>query len=677
MTIQRCTPALPFYTSGRLPILALALLFFLLGCQSVIPKAKVALPAAPAVRAAPAEAENAFHQAETARIEQKYPEAQRLFEQFLQARPNAALADQAWFGLGEVRQIQGLDTPAMEAFEALIRHYPQSPLTAEARLRLADLQIAAGRFDEAQAALGPVLTGPADPGQQTRAWLLSGRAFLKANRRLQAVEPLIQAYHSPDALNQSLARGLILEDLGRMSVQELEQAQTLTNEPFPAGQIAYLIAYRAYQTGRSGEARRQIQQFLADFPEHELTGPVRELGRAMESGLPLPPLAIPTRAMAEAPADLASKPAASSEPPADFASTNLACLLPLSGDWSGYGEKVLRGVRLAFKLYPPKTAGFRARLLEMDSAGNPGKAVRNVEDAAGRTDILAVIGPLTKATAESAAARAEGLGLPMVSLSKQEGVTQAGKYIFRLLLTPEEQARTVARYAVQILGLTRLAILHPTDSYGARMRDVFWDEVSRLGAEVVGVQEYEPGATDFSKQIEALAGVAEFEKRVEAGRVQPVDFEAVFLPDDDQAAAIAAPYFSYYDIHTLFLGTALWHTPRLLQTAARDLQGAVLPTSFYSNANRPEVQRFVEAYRQEYDGHEPGRFEAYGFDAATLLLTLLDTRQIVTREDLVRELRRLQSFPGVTGTFSFDQSGESKTTPLLLKVEGESFVPVQ
>jgi tetratricopeptide (TPR) repeat protein len=110
------------------------------------------------------------------------------FEDFLKTQPDSPLADQAWFELGDIHQQLEQPGPAMEAFENLLVHRPQSPLVVEARLRLAELKIAAGRFEEARAVLGSLPSRPAQPRQETRALLLSGRAFLGDKRRLEALE---------------------------------------------------------------------------------------------------------------------------------------------------------------------------------------------------------------------------------------------------------------------------------------------------------------------------------------------------------------------------------------------------------------------------------------------------------------------------------------------------------
>ena len=109
-----------------------------------------------------------------------------------------------------------------------------------------------------------------------------------------------------------------------------------------------------------------------------------------------------------------------------------------------------------------------------------------------------------------------------------------------------------------------------------------------------------------------------------------------------------------------------------MSSAARYTEGSVIPTPFFPDSDRPEVQSFVRAFKQEYNS-EPGQFEAYGYEAGTLLLTLMDRYHVSTREELVQLLGNLGVYTGVTGRFSFDADGEYKSEPALLTVEGAEF----
>ena len=89
--------------------------------------------------------------------------------------------------------------------------------------------------------------------------------------------------------------------------------------------------------------------------------------------------------------------------------------------------------------------------------------------------------------------------------------------------------------------------------------------------------------------------------------------------------------------------------------------------------------RFVEIFREAAgdDKAEPTQFEAYGFDAANLLLTMMDQNHIGTRQDLVEALAKMEPFPGVTGRFSFDDKGDYKVEPMLITVDGTDFKPME
>ena len=54
--------------------------------------------------------------------------------------------------------------------------------------------------------------------------------------------------------------------------------------------------------------------------------------------------------------------------------------------------------------------------------------------------------------------RAQQIGIPIVSLSRAEGLTQIGDYVFRDMPTNSQQARAVAQYAQKKLNAKRFGI---------------------------------------------------------------------------------------------------------------------------------------------------------------------------------------------------------------------------
>ncbi|MBU2549919.1 MAG: penicillin-binding protein activator [Proteobacteria bacterium] len=688
-----------------------ALSMVLTGCvESIYPKKRVVVdrpqpersappsqpeqPIAEAARPTLSEAEM-VRQAEQAESRGKDQEALDGYEALLKAYPGTSAADSALAAIGQIQQRRKNDKAAIAAFQKLVDKYPASRFSDEARRRLGLLYIQTGLFKQAVPVLNKLLAKSYEPKEKARLRISLGRAHLGMGNHGQALEFFLKAYHeTPDATDKDEANRLVKLTIHKMSMDELNQAQTEYVRDYPGGYVAYLLAYRYYRAGQLDRARSKAEIFIESFPGHAMEGNAQELLRAIEGQGPPPPLEFPdeTQAAAVSPPERKAeieppptKPAAELPEPAgplpDYSAMNIACLLPLSGSGAAqYGQQVLKGLQLAQQLYQAVTPGFKVNLIVRDSKGSPETAIKILDELAKEEKVLAVVGPLIGQVAARVAPLAEIQSVPMITLSQMADLPQSGKHIFRLNLSPRAQARAVARYAVQTLGLRRIAILHPDDRYGRAMRDFFWDETNRLSAEVTGVQGYNPAATDFSEPIRKLAGVGKVNRKVEAGKQASVPFEAVFLPDSYKAVSMIAPQFAYHDITSIrLLGTSLWYTPNLLRAAARYTQGAIFPVAFYPYSDRPEIKAFVDGYRADVGDLNavPGQYEAYGFDAALLLLALMDRHHVSTREALVHSLSSLsEGFPGVTGSFTFSPEGEYIGDPTLLTIEGSEFKPV-
>ncbi|MDY6850781.1 MAG: penicillin-binding protein activator [Thermodesulfobacteriota bacterium] len=661
------------------------------GCiEAVYPKKKVEITRPPEVL--PREAKTAvtgerelLGQAEEAHIHSRFPEALEKYQAFLKAYPKSSQADSALAAMGQIRERLGQTHEAISVYQELLAKYPHSNFVDESRRRLAGLLLKTGRYKPALVVLTDLLKRTTRVEENARLRIMLGRAHLGLDNRSQAMEFFLTAHgETSDTADKDEAHRFIRSTIRKMTLDELTRSQTLYGLKYPGGYVAYILAYRYYQDGRMEDAASLVRFLMDNFPGHELLRDAQALGTAIEGKGPPPPLdLVPVPPPAEEAVSLPPEevtPEAGAEPPL-YKSMDVACVLPLSDTRAAkYGRQVLTGLKLAFKSYQSQTQDFRSNLIIYDSKGDPERAAGIIEQVAGQPNILAVVGPLMRKVAAKAAPKAEEMSVPLIALTQQVGVTEIGPNIFRLFLTPRAQAQAVARYAVQVLGMTRLAILHPSDGYGNKMRDYFWDEVNRLGAEVTGVEAYDPKATDFSEQIQKLAGVGKVRRRVVAGRKVRVHFDAVFLPDGYRAVAMIAPQFAYHDITTVrLLGTALWHTPKLLSSAARYTQRSIFPTPFFAAGERPEVQRFVEVFRAGSGDEEavPGKFMAYGYDAGALLLSLMDQDHVSSREDLVQALLNMGPFSGVTARFTFSPEGEYRAEPTLLTVDGEEFALIQ
>jgi ABC-type branched-subunit amino acid transport system substrate-binding protein len=384
--------------------------------------------------------------------------------------------------------------------------------------------------------------------------------------------------------------------------------------------------------------------------------------------------------------------------------------VPLSGRFKSWGEAILEGVAMGL--------GDGFRLVVKDTRGEPDGAAQAIEELALAEGAIAVIGGVANAEAGRAAQAAQELEVPFLSLAKTERVTEAGPYVFRVMLTAEAQARALADWAMARRGMRRFAMLYPNIPYGLELAGAFWDEVEARGGELRGAETYDHDRTTFAPLVKSLVGKLWLDERQDyveqvkelvkeekdpfrrrkaleklRDRIAPVtDFDAVFVPDFAKNVGYVAPALAVEDVVTAtcdprevekirkttgredlqpvqLLGGNGWNDPQLLERAGRYVECAVFVDGFYAASQRPDTRRFVEAFQQKY-AHPPTILEASAHDAGRLIRLGLE-KGARARDALRVELSRLKGVPGATGELSFDERREVQKPLFFLTVEGK------
>jgi branched-chain amino acid transport system substrate-binding protein len=372
----------------------------------------------------------------------------------------------------------------------------------------------------------------------------------------------------------------------------------------------------------------------------------------------------------------------------------VGCLLPLSGPFAIYGQEVLNGMALGMGVFADTPPNVALDLFIRDTQGEPEKTVAAVEELAGEEKVMAVVGPLASKNAAAAAGRAQALGVPLITLTQKESVTQEGDMVFRNFLTQKREVERLLDCAVEEMGLTRFAILYPDNAFGQSLMNLFLNQVQEVGGVVTAAEPYDPEQTDFAEQIRKLTGQygpssggdasrtrQMWSPEMEERRIHPetpepiINFDAVFIPDHVQRVIMIAPQLVYHDVRdVLLMGTSLWQSPELVQEAGDYVQGAIFTTGFFSGSDDPQVKQFVRDYTETFDS-PPGLLAATGYDTMRLLLELMSTGDIRTRKGLQWAILEHRGIRGVTGDLSFDGDGEVMKSPVVLRVSGKTFVP--
>lgn len=365
----------------------------------------------------------------------------------------------------------------------------------------------------------------------------------------------------------------------------------------------------------------------------------------------------------------------------------IGVLLPLSGRYAAFGQRVQRGMELARKTFRPYIP---VRFIYRDTAGDETIAAQQVAELAISDRVMGIAGPLVGNAATGASWRANQEQTPLLTMSQKEGLASSSLYVFRNSLTAQLQVRALVDYAMEENGFTEFGIMSPQTRQGENFAELFRNEILSRGGEIVVEQSYLTDQTDFRYQVRLLQGldpdapdeiedeelpsdgVGPLEEDVE----EPPPFEALFVPDYADRISLIAPQLAFYGLEGVqLLGANGWNDAELPRLARQFVEGAVFTDGFFDHSDFPFVQEFVEQFFTEYN-EEPSILEAQGYDIAGILLALLNDTRVRSREDLRRALNLLEDYPGVTGATQFDMNGEADKILFLLQVQKGSIVQI-
>lgn len=642
-----------------------------------------------AAQKSPTEAQIAFNQAMLAFDHARWAEAVDAFTQFAAKYGQTPLAPEAQFRLAFSLNRAAKYAEARHALQTFLDQWPTSPFARQANVELAFAVNKLGDTQESAQILKPVLPTLTEADRQAEGISLETLAP-------EAVPPPIVLNTQPsDRRTASLddVRRLIGEwKAGRVEAKdELEQAIDHRTSSLDIAQL-----YAEADTG--SPAWGIIAAKMARLMLH--VGDVDRAKAAADQALQAGAFPAAMQAILDRVALRANvKP------------RSIGLLLPLSGRFKPYGDQLQQGFSLV------QLPADNMQLIVKDTQGEAAGAVTAVEELA-KEGVIAIIGPFVTGEAIPAAIRAQELGIPMISLSRAEGVTDMGNYIFRNSLTNSQQGKALSRYVTEVMNVRRAAILAPDISTGSEVTEPFWQTLEAAGGEVRGYETYAHDQTTFSGPLRRLIvhriddSHKEDVARIKATIKNPyrqkkaleklsrnappiIDFDVLLIPDYYKSVLQIAPALAVEDVITngcdpqeierikkttkkdevktvTMLGTAGWDSPDLIARGGRYVQCAVIVDGFYVASEREPTKKFVAAYREKYN-QDPGLFQAQAFDTLGMVRDILVTQSPATRDAFRDALANMQKFPGATGETTFAANREADKPLFFLTVGKAGF----
>jgi ABC-type branched-subunit amino acid transport system substrate-binding protein len=560
---------------------------------------------------------------------------------FVLSQARAEPEDTLLFREGEVLLSRGETEKALWRFKTLTTEFPKSPLSNEARFRMGICYTRLKRPKDAIRILNELFSTFLSPPRMVQVLTLLGDNYLESKDPLQALQWYGKGLLVRGPPQEELKRKMrsIIDTYDRE--EDLLQIESLYRGAYGGGYAKLKLAQMAKSRGNDALAKKILSEWEQEY-------------RGMDYG----PLAKELR---------------NTLLPSEKPKYSIGVILPLSGDYQSYGERVLQGIHLALREVESHGKNPSIQLVVRDSKGNPSEAERVVEELATEEKVVAIIGPLLAITAEKAARKAQQLEVPLLTLSQRELPPDKGDYVFQNSLSPSDQIQVLVTYVLKEMWLRTFAIFYPNSPYGSAFKNIFVQEVARGGGKVVGTVAYSEDQTDFGKEIKSFFKIKSAQsegsrKNSEEEFKAQLAVDVLFIPDTYDRAGILLSQMAYYNVGGVtFLGTNAWNHPDLIPIARKSAEGSIFVDAFFKENRSPLVLRFVEGFRKAYQ-RDPETLDAMSYDGAKLIMDILHSKTISSPSEMKDELLRVQNFKGVSGLKGFAESGRAIRNLSLLKV---------
>ena len=317
-----------------------------------------------------------------------------------------------------------------------------------------------------------------------------------------------------------------------------------------------------------------------------------------------------------------------------------------SGDLASYGIPSVRAAELVVKEINSKggVLGREVQLLVEDDVCKP-EVATNTATRLISQGVHVVLGHICSGATKSALGIYNDSKIVTMSPSATNpDLTQSGRYpyFFRTIASDDAQARLETDFALDVLKLKKIAVIHDKGDYGkgiAEFAKRFLEESGR--AEVVLYEGVTQGAMDYSAIVLKI-------KRSKA--------EAVIYGGYHPEAAKIIKQMRKKRMKTIFISDDGVKDDTFIKVAGKNAEGVYATGPKDVSAN-PMAVAANEAHKKEY-GTEPGAFFLNAYSAALALLNAVE-KAGKTDYNAVSHALRTEYVDTPLGKIRFDERGDT------------------
>jgi branched-chain amino acid transport system substrate-binding protein len=319
---------------------------------------------------------------------------------------------------------------------------------------------------------------------------------------------------------------------------------------------------------------------------------------------------------------------------------------PHSGDLASYGIPTIKAAELVVKKVNAAggVLGKKVELLVEDDVCKP-EVATNTATKLISNNVDVVLGHICSgATKAAMGIYKDSKIIAMSPSATNPGLTQSGDYpnFFRTIASDDAQAKLEVDFALGVLKLKKIAVLHDKGDYGkglAEFAKSFIEKDPR--GEVVLYEGITPGAVDYSAVV---------------SKVKRSGAEAVIFGGYHPEASKIVSQMRKKRMKTIFISDDGVKDDTFIKVAKKYAEGvyATGPTDVSSN---PMAIAANEAHKKAY-GTDPGAFFLNAYAATLALLNAIEQAGSTDYDAVVKALRT-KDVATPLGNIHFDERGDA------------------
>ena len=331
----------------------------------------------------------------------------------------------------------------------------------------------------------------------------------------------------------------------------------------------------------------------------------------------------------------------------------IGLLAPLHGPEKADGEALVAAAQMALQdsTQSPMPSGRRIKLAIGDESGPSWGHVSDVIlHLILQQDVVALITSANGTDTHVSEQVGNRIGVPILTLSNDATTTQIDiPWIFRLGPSDTSQAQIIASNIYQERGMKKALVISEGDHDGRGGVAALQQAASSMGAPVPEELVLDPLHPDFPSVITRIQttppqAIVLWTQADVAQRLLPLL----------QASGIPIPVYLSQQAAQASSGLSLWSPTDKGKSAPNS-------TAAWTIATRGTVTAARESFARRYldrTGRPPSAAAAEAYDAVCLTVRALRTAG-PNRARVRDQLAKVQDFPGVSGTITFDRQGNN------------------